>query len=386
MSEAWQGIVDALEYLKRRISQNFEIQCPVPPAEQPTEQAQTAMQKLNADQADPSSITALCDSYVADYGFDPAAKFHPNQPWVRVIVEDLDAVITVADLLGTKPEFVLALWIVEGKISFNSQLHIPTQALYELLTAGPAVPVGNVASWMRSMILWEAYGGDAYAPHGPATQDNPIAGPDADHDGVFTTKLTQLKANGITLPVTNDPVIFLDYCTSMAAFSLTVRDHTTHHMFGAADTIPAQSVLDVDAIFLPATPSDPTAPLSASVESSGTWLYLQHALFIGDYQPRLEAMFEAKYNTSIDLSQQPWVTYLGFNADMESQFNALLSNGSSPQGAVDTLFGSSPQKLTPEELSLFYNGQPGHDGITAAHGRAAVLKFLCEATQPWFST
>lgn len=96
-------------------------------------------------------------------------------------------------------------------------------------------------------------------------------------------------------------------------------------------------------------------------------------------------MFETKYNTPIDLSQQPWVTYLGFNADMESQFNTLLSNGSSPQDAVDTLFGESPQKLTPEELHLFYNNLPGHDGITAAHPRAAVFKFLCQATQPWFA-
>lgn len=250
MSEVWEGIVDVLEYLKRRISQNFEIQCPVPPPEQPTDQALAAMQKLNAEQADPSSVSALGDGYVTAYGFDPVDKFHPNEPWFQVIIEDLDAVIAVAGLLGSKPEFVLALWIMEGKITFNSHLHSPTQALQEPLTAGPQVSVENVASWMRSIILWGSYGGDAYAPHGPASADNPIAGPDADHDGVFTAKLTQLKANGITLPITNDPSIFLDYCTSMAAFSLTVRDHTTHHIFAETDTIPAHSVLDVDALLL----------------------------------------------------------------------------------------------------------------------------------------
>jgi hypothetical protein len=386
MSEALQGIVDALEYLKRAISQDFTTQCPVPPPGQPTDQAQAAMQEL-ADQADHSRITALRDSYIAAYGFDPARvkDFHPGQPWADMNVDDLDAVITVANLLGTKPEFVLALWIAEGKIDFNGQLHRPTQVFSWPLVTGPAVPVERVGSWMRSMIFWARYGSDAYAPHGPSGSDNRIAGPEADHDGVFTAKLTQLKDNGIILPGTDDPAIFLDYCRSMAAFSLTVHDNETpQHIFGADDTIPAQSAVDVDATFLFPLPSDPHAP-ALSIESSGTWLYLQHALFIGDYRPRLEAMFETRYNTPIDLSQQPWVTYLGFNADMESQFNALLSNGSSPQDAVDTLFGDPPKKLTPEELYLYYNYLQGHDGVTAAHPRAAVVKFLCEATQPWFA-
>jgi hypothetical protein len=387
MSETLRGVVDALEYLKRAISQDFTVQCPVPPPGQPTGQAQAAMLKVSADQADHSRITALRDSYIAAYGFDPVLVdlFLPQEPWVDMNEEDLDAVITVANLLGTKPEFVLTLWIMEGKLDFNGQLHRPTRLFSRALVTGPAVPVERVGSWMRSMILWARYGSDAYAPQDPAASDNFIAGPEADHDGVFTAKLTQLTDNGIILPGSGDPGVFVDYCAPMAAFSLTVHDGATpDHIFGADDTIPAGTAVKADATFLFPLSSDPRAP-ALSIESSGTWLYLQHALFFGDYRPRLEAMFEGKYGAPIDLSQQPWVTYLGFNADMTNQFNTLLSSGSSPQDAADTLFGDPPLKLTAEELDLFYNDLPGHDGITAAHPRAAIVKFLCEATQPWFT-
>ena len=119
--------------------------------------------------------------------------------------------------------------------------------------------------------------------------------------------------------------------------------------------------------------------------STASWLYLQAALFTV-FRKNMEARFIAEYGPPMDLSPTPWVTYLGWNGDIDEQYPARFSRrplGETPEERIAQLFNAPPSSpLNANELALYY-AQPISK---SALGNAIQLKYLTEAVEPWFAT
>jgi hypothetical protein len=336
-------------------------------------EASAVLAKSAADAASPQRVQALRTSYETGFGFTQGLRqgFDRTiwEPWRGLNQGDMEAVLVVSGLLGIPASHVLALWLQEGKHVHDGSLHGQAHTLPNL-AFGVAVTTAQIRSWVRSLILYQVFGSDAYAHITKIPgQDNRLDGADADHDSRFAAGLGRLRAGNI--PGSDQ---FTDQ-DALRYFSSTA---------GAF-----QSLVLTNAAGDPVTATLPAGlTLAGSVRlrrtSIASWLYLQVALFT-IYRADMEQRFIAEFGPPMDLTPTPWVTYLGWNGGVGSQYNARFSNrplGETPEDRIRQLFDNPPaDSLSAPELALYYD--PGMS--RSALGNAIQFKYLTEVVQPWFA-
>ena len=366
MASAVQALRDLLDELLGQLGAPGHLLNPLvslDPAN-PSAQAQAALARMN-DPATAAAQPALRQSYKDDFGL--LNGIHGFiQPWANIKAVDLEAVLRVATALGVDPRYVLALFIIEGKLPFAASLRGETSFDQEVNTATvAAVSTGALRSSMRSQILFQAFGCDPYAAIlSSPDSDNTILDATFDHNVPFINQVADLRARGIPglAGLTNQSV--LNYFTDPAgAMMVTVAPAAAGH---ATQTV--------------------SATLRAN--SLASWLYLQHALFL-KFKQLMEQKFKDEYGT-VDLTNRPWVVYAGFNANKSQSGNVdiiyskLFANwGGGGEVAIAFHFGTTaatPAKLSAEELARY--DAPG--GSKSSLANAIVYKYLVDSVSSWF--
>jgi hypothetical protein len=306
----------------------------------------------------------LRQSYIDDFGF---ADIHGYvQPWTAITAADLEAVLRVSEVLGVQPSYVLALFIIEGKIDWAAKLH-GTQSLDLSLSTATATAVGIdlIRAWARSQFLFGGLGSDPYTAFtATADADNTVSDATGNHNAAFMRQISDLRARAI--PGLDD------------ATDQDVRDYFTNAGGAMIVNLPAPG----------AGATTQTVRATLRRNSIPSWLYLQHALFL-KFKQLMEAKFKAEYGT-IDLTDRPWVVYAGWNANrsqdgnVDAIYSKLFANW--PGGgevAIALHFGTSgaaPAKLPANELTRY--NDPAGSGSALVN--AVVYKYLVDSVSPWF--
>jgi hypothetical protein len=340
-------------------------------------EASAALARSAVDAASPQRVDALRTSYEMGFGFTQGLRqgFQRTiwEPWRGLNQSDMEAVLVVSDLLGIPASHVLALWLQEGKHAHDGSLHGQAHPLPNL-AFGADVTTAQIRAWVRSLILYQVFGSDAYthATKVPGA-DNRLDGADADHDGRFVAGLARLRAGNVpgSDQFTNQDALGYFSTTAGALRSLVLTDVTGGPV---SATLPAGVALAGSVRLRPT--------------SIASWLYLQVALFT-TYRADMEQLFIAEYGPPMDLMPAPWVTYLGWNGGLTGQYNARFSRrplGESPEDRIRQLFGNPPAgPLNAAELTLYYAGGISTEPSRSALGNAIQFKYLTEAVQPWFA-
>ena len=166
-----------------------------------TAKATTALARANADAAAPARVTSLRTSYGTDFGFTTGLRQGEGktiwEPWRGLIQVDFEAVLAVAGVVGMPPAHVLALWLQEGKHSHDRTLHGLPHPIPNVFFAA-TVTAGQLRSWLRSVLLYQAFGSDALTSfthvHG---HENELNGADHDHDAPFAAGLHRLRTANV---------------------------------------------------------------------------------------------------------------------------------------------------------------------------------------------
>jgi hypothetical protein len=298
------------------------------------------------------------DDYVARFGFNASA---PNpilgpsirEPSLEILDSDLDAVLKVAETIATRPEYVLALWIVEGKETHNALLHPPHAEESIPLNADPAkLDQRALRAFARSVLLFAAFGSDAFTDHiprGSPTGDNVPRGVEGDHDGVFLRQLARMRAIDVGGMVGRTDREILDYFTVSGG--------------GMRVKFQAQSI-----------------DVGLRDDSLASWLWLQAGLFEVYRRDTEQQLFEMySEEGAVSLSTRPWVTYLRWNGG-PGAVTTYLGGFHHREQAISRRFGDTPDKLPAEQLAKYY----GTPQSRAALVNAVTVKYLVESVRGWF--
>jgi hypothetical protein len=315
---------------------------------------------------------ALLARYIEDYGFDKTAPQTIRGPAVRepsTGLEPIDfaAIEAVATAMGTSPAQVLALWIYEGKNEHNATIH------GGLVDPGFSFPPPLAASlsdrfrpWLRSVILFMAFGSDRLSAttRASADEDSSLQGPDGPHQARFRAGLAQLQGRAVP---------------GVGPWSDAKRAAVEQYFTAPGGAFTAE--------LAPGLGGDVHPRARLATDSLASWLWLQNALF-DVYRRELQDWFASTYGSPIDLSTQPWVTYTYWNGGPGTW--DWFTGAPSPQDAIDKLFGSPngpPAKLNADQLDRYYSrGKYAAAGQSlAALANAALVKYLLEAVQSWFT-
>jgi hypothetical protein len=315
-------------------------------------------------------IEALQDTYIADFGFDKAEKETIRGPSIRdpylgITPEDMAAVVAVATAIGTEPAYVLSVWIYEGKYIHNAMLHGGAEIPAGPYTPGELLSLGGtrIRAYLRSLLLYGALGADKMTAYiySQSVHDNVVLDASAAHDVKFSNSLSQMRQAAVR---------GVDWASAESKLMAYYRDS------GGGLAVRSQSTADGSTAFF-------AKPRSGSLAS---WLWLQHALSQA-YRAELEGWFATTYGSNIDLSDQPWVTYLYWNGGPGVE--PWLKGAADPQAAIDHLFGTDaakPAKLNSDQLDRYYGrGKYAGAQSVAALANAVLVKYLTEATAPWFA-
>jgi hypothetical protein len=312
----------------------------------------------------------LLDDYINKFRFDkaenPAIRGSAvREPYQELVPVDFAAVEAVATTMKVPAAQVLALWIYEGKDEHNDALH------GGLIDSGVAFPGPAAATygdrklryWMRSVILYKAFGSDRLTAYVRTSGENELEDPDGTHRAKFRAGLQQMKAASVP---------------GGGGWSTADIDRIDDY-FGLIG-----GAFKMDSLTTVAGALQPRARLSS--DSLASWLWLQNALF-EVYRHELEAWFNSTYGTPVDLSTQPWVTYAYWNGQGSRDW---FRGAASPQDAIDKLFGSSatpPAKLNADQLDRYYarGAYAARGQSSAALANAVLVKYLVEAIAPWFA-
>jgi hypothetical protein len=338
--------------------------------ENPSSEAQTAANQMSAVTADQQK--QIRDDYIARFGFDagrPDAIRNQSirEPWLGIRESDLDAVLKVAQAVGTAPENVLAIWIMEDKIDFNSLL----RGSDELTTGmeegidpqtgegGEAVDPktvgeGPMRAFARSLVLWDAFGLDRLtAAARPPGKDTRLLGPDANHNGRFEAGIDRIRAAGIGGPAGMSSRSVRDYFTILGG-ALRVRRGTE----------------DIS-IFL-------------RKDSRPSWLWLQAASFDVVRRDTEEQLSGLYGGAAVDLSAKPWVTYLRWNTRSDAagaqKINNVLGGFGDADTAIETIYGAAPQHLSAADLALYYEDPQSRSALA----NSIIVQYLVESVHGWF--
>lgn len=338
-------------------------------------EAQAAFDAMNLDSS--SRLETLRTSYVDAFGFDKARGDKAirgesiRDPRLGMRVEDFAVVLALAKAMSLDPAPVLALWIAEGKFAHNDALHsgkasinvgVISEAEYRDSALRP-----QIWAYERSIVLYKAFGADQFVAHLAVGDNQPM-----DFTAPHATK-----------------------------FATTLRTVRTHDVAGIGSWDDAL-VSRVIRYF-----RDPGGGLlrSAQVSASGdcalfggvaegsiaSWLWLQQALF-QVYRAEQQDWFAQEYGSPIDLGDQPWVSYAYWNGGQATR-KRWFKGASDAQSAIDFRFGSSdtpPAHLPSDQVTKYYTGAatgggPDTGQSEAALANAVIVKYLCEAVEPWFA-
>ncbi|MGZ8916276.1 MAG: hypothetical protein ACXW1Z_24610 [Methylobacter sp.] len=201
--DAVENLITSARIVPKRPLVNFD-------PSNPQELTVKAFARMAADT--PNRIETIRQGYENDYGFNHTDGFARTfsglrhgasnaiwNPYVGIIIDDIDAVISVSTALGVPPPNVLALWIMEGKSSFNNFLHGATGS-YQILI-GTDVRISQVHSYLRSLVLYQAFGSDQYSAFRRVPgADNELQPPEFSHDSKFDNTFQSLKDAGVSGP------------------------------------------------------------------------------------------------------------------------------------------------------------------------------------------
>lgn len=313
----------------------------------------------------------LLEKYITDFGFDrkapePIRGKGVRNPYLGLEPVDMAALVAVGESMGRAPAQLLALWISEGKINHDTLLHgAPIDSGISLSVSDATKMAGRIRPWMRSVILFDAFGSDRLtAVQHVKGQDNVLLGPDAPHQARFHAGLQSMQIRRVPGIGSWTDQLRKD---SEAYFTET----------GGAFDVTASTSASGDVDFSARLPQN----------SLASWLWLQNALF-DVFRQEQEEWFTSTYGDSVDLTVQPWVTYTYWNGGPNTR--PWFTGAASSQAAIDKLFGSptsKPTKLTKQQLDAYYSrgAYSGNQQSTAALANAAMVKYLVEATSPWFT-
>lgn len=337
----------------------------------PSQDAQAAFIKMVTNDPLGIQIQTRINTYIDRFGFDrskPPVIRGPSirKPWMGMTIADLDAAIAVSKALHVHPAHIVAVWISEGKIKSNSLLH-ERKFFSHLVPASDFIGAtrAQIFAYARSVILFQFFGADPMVSFEKQQKgDNRILGFKARHNESFDHALDEIRTAGIRGFSERSNQEIRDFFTSSSG--LVVRHMTTGSLY------------DIFKVKL-------------ADNSLASWLWLQASLF-QTTQVKLERMLANLYRVpTVDLSRQPWVTYLFWNTNKDESIvrRYYYYEGANLEAAIARKFGSwkvNPEHLDKDQLDRYYStGDYAPVGqSSAAWANAILVKFLVETIEPWF--
>jgi len=360
----WSGLSEALYSLILAATKAAPTKrtplVPFDPAS-PSPEANRAFARVAADLRDPAVLAA---DYSSKFGFDNGLRGASiREPYLGLTVADIEAVILVANRVGTHPAYVLAVWISEGKYVHRALLNGAADTFDVPETIASTAPK-KVRAYARSRMLYRAFGSDHFTDYIPraANGENFVRGVEGTHDVKFSAGLQEMRAANVHGMTTHTNSEITSY----------FRD--------------SGGALRID---MPSTGGTLRSVSSKIVpDSLASWLFLQAGLY-QVYRMNAEKKFSDTYGGSIDLSNQPWVTYAFWNGG-PNVLDLFFTGARSAEEAIVNRFGSvttTPNKLSTDQLDKYYSrgSHAGEPQSSAALANAVVVKYLIEFVEPWFA-
>lgn len=320
----------------------------------PSAEAQAASARMAAVTA--AQQKQRQDDYVTRFGFrssepEPIRSPAIRNPKLGILDSDLDAVLTVARTVGTKPEYVLAVWISEGKSVHDAVLHGATEIQDLGGARASSFNLDKLRAFARSVLLFKAFGLDALTamiPRGGPGGENRVLGPNADHDGVFEANLARMRTAGVG--------------GMSGRTDREIRDYFTVPRGGLRTDFQAGRI-----------------EIGLRDNSLASWLWLQAGLFEVFRKDTEQQLFQMYGAGAVDLSDRPWVTYLRWNGGPEAVSN-FLGGFADQERAISKRFGAAPDPLPTVQLNRYYATPQSN----AALANSVIIKYLVESVEGWF--